>query len=95
MKVKKTIKGTLVASAVAGLFACAGSGSSGAEATAAPAASTDTVVHCAGINACKGHAACAGAENACKAQNECKGKGWVEAPSAADCEAKGGTVVTM
>ncbi len=49
-------------------------------------------VKCSGINECKAKSSCSGADHACKGQNECKGKGWVEA-SAADCTAKGGTVV--
>jgi hypothetical protein len=83
-------KGTLIAAAVAGLFGCASTSSSGS-APASPG-TTAQVVQCAGINGCKGHGSCAGAENACKAQNSCKGKGWVETTSE-DCQAKGGSVV--
>lgn len=80
-----TIKGALVASAVAGLFAAA----------------TPAVVHakdagkvkCSGINDCKGKGACKSATSSCKGMNDCKGKGWVES-SSKDCTAKKGTVVT-
>jgi len=49
-------------------------------------------VQCAGINACKGQGACAGAHNGCAGKNACKGQGLTKT-SAADCKAKGGTVV--
>jgi len=49
-------------------------------------------VQCAGINACKGQGACAGAHNGCAGKNACKGQG-VTKTGAADCKAKGGTVV--
>ena len=75
-----TTKGTLIAAAVAGLFAA------GAPAMASAA---DTAVHCQGVNACKGKGGCKGADNSCKGQNGCKGKGWVEM-SEKDCNAKGG-----
>jgi len=80
-----TVKGAIVASAVAGLFAAA----------------TPAVVHakgggkvkCAGINDCKGKGACKSATSSCKGMNDCKGKGWIDA-SAKECTAKKGTVVT-
>jgi hypothetical protein len=73
-------KGTLIAAAVAGLFA-----------TGAPfaASAADSTVHCQGVNACKGKGGCKSADNSCKGQNGCKGKGWVEM-SEKDCKAKGG-----
>ena len=52
-----------------------------------------TTVKCAGINACKGQSKCKTAESACAGQNSCKGKGWLVVPSAAECTAKGGTVI--
>ena len=75
-----TMKGTLIAAAVAGLFA-----------TGAPlaASAADTTVHCQGVNACKGKGSCKGADNSCKGQNGCKGKGWV-GMTEKDCKAKGG-----
>ena len=71
-----TVKGAIVASAVAGLFAAA----------------TPAVVHakdagkvkCSGINDCKGKGACKSATSSCKGMNDCKGKGWVES-SAKEC----------
>jgi len=77
-----TTKGTLIAAAVAGLFA-----------SAAPlaVAAADTTVHCQGVNACKGKGGCKGADNSCKGQNGCKGKGFVEMTEK-DCKTKGGTV---
>lgn len=48
-------------------------------------------VLCEGINACKGQGACGG-PNGCGGQNECKGHGRTKT-TAADCKAKGGTVV--
>jgi len=78
-----TVKGAIVASAVAGFFA-----------TAMPAVvhAKDTgKVKCSGINDCKGKGACKSATSSCKGMNDCKGKGWVEA-SDKECKAKKGTV---
>jgi hypothetical protein len=80
-----TIKGAVIASAVAGLFAAA----------------TPAVVHakgggkvkCSGINDCKGKGACKSATSSCKSMNDCKGKGWIEV-SDKECTKKKGTVVT-
>jgi hypothetical protein len=83
-------KGILIATTVAGLVGCATSGGSSA---GGATTKTGEPVQCSGINACKGQGSCHGNENACKAKNDCKGKGWVEAPSAEDCTAKGGTVI--
>ena len=80
-----TVKGAIVASAVAGLFAAA---------TPAVAHAKDTAkVKCSGINSCKGKGECKSATSSCKGMNDCKGKGWIEA-SAKECKAKKGTVVT-
>jgi len=64
-----------------------------AEKAAAPDATKVAEVKCSGINSCKGTGACGSATNACAGQNSCKGKGWIKA-SKADCEAKGGKVIT-
>jgi hypothetical protein len=86
----KTIKGALLTSAVAALFA------------ASPALAQDKgkaqksapkVVHCGGINECKGKGACAGADNACKSENSCKGKGYLETKTEKECLDKGGKVL--
>jgi hypothetical protein len=84
------IKGSLIATAVAGMFGCASQETPKAEMPAA-AASSETV-HCGGVNECKGQGKCHSADHGCAGQNECKGKGWIEL-SATDCAAKGGTVV--
>lgn len=76
-----------LATAAAALFAV----------TAVPAAqaaeSGSSPVKCYGINACKGQTKCKTAENACAGQNVCKGHGWLLAPSASACTAKGGKVI--
>jgi hypothetical protein len=86
-----------LAMTVASLFA-AGCGKSGEEAPPATAATETAVaaddgVKCLGINECKAQGQCAVPDgHSCAGQNECKGKGWIKA-SAADCTAKGGTVL--
>jgi hypothetical protein len=82
----KTSKGTLVAAAVAGLFAAS------APIAALAGAGGDGKVHCAGVNDCKGKGGCKSADNACKGKNGCAGKGWMEM-SEKDCMAKKGKVV--
>jgi hypothetical protein len=89
--IKETIKGALIATAVASLFA-AGPASAGEKHKGKAKEAEKTVVQCAGVNECKGKGNCSGASNSCASQNECKGKGWVEL-SAKDCKAKGGTEV--
>jgi uncharacterized membrane protein len=83
-------KSTLVASAVASLFAFGAYAADKAPAKDGKAAAAS--VKCTGVNECKGKGACAGAGNACAGKNECKGKGVTTLPEA-DCKAKGGTVV--
>jgi hypothetical protein len=78
-----TVKGALVAAAVAGMFPAA-------TATVANAKGGGKV-HCAGVNDCGGKGGCKSATNDCKGKNGCKGKGWVSM-SEKDCTAKGGTV---
>jgi hypothetical protein len=60
---------------------------------AASTASAADGVKCSGINSCKGTSACKTASSSCKGQNSCKGMGWSEAPTAAECAAKGGKVI--
>lgn len=83
-------KGTLIAGAVAGMFAM------GAFAADPAPAAKDTKeaakVKCVGLNECKGKGACGGAGNDCAGKNACKGKG-VTPMTEADCKAKKGTVV--
>lgn len=86
----KSIKGLVVASAVASMFsltALAGD----------KAAKKDTKVsakvRCEGVNECKAKGECGGANgNACAGTNECKGKGWIQIAEK-DCKAKGGKVL--
>jgi uncharacterized membrane protein len=82
------MKGALIASAVAGLFA-----SGTAVAADAPAASTK--VKCLGINSCKAQGLCSapGLTHSCAGKNECKGKGWIYAANADECTTKGGHLV--
>jgi hypothetical protein len=84
---KGTIKGALIAGAVAGLFA-----SGAAVAKDAKPKEAAKIVKCGGVNECKGKGACAGADNSCKSHNECKGKGWTETTEK-DCKDKGGRVM--
>ena len=86
---KTSMKGAVIAAAVAGIFS-ARVALAGDEGGAAKGAA-EAKVHCQGINACKGHGECGGAGHDCAGKNECKGKGWISA-TAADCKAKGGTV---
>ena len=80
-------KGAMIASAVAGMFAC-----TTPKSASTPGAMASDTIHCGGVNSCKGQGSCAGNDNACKSQNSCKGKGWVDT-SAADCQTKGGKVL--
>ena len=80
-----SIKGTMIAAAVAGLFA------TGAVGVASAKAAGDEVV-CDGINACKGQGSCKGAGHACAGQNGCKGQGHTKT-SKENCLSKGGKVV--
>jgi hypothetical protein len=83
---KTSVKGAVIAAAVAGIFTARL-----ALADEAGKGAAEAKVHCQGINACKGHGECGGASHDCAGKNECKGKGWVSA-SEADCKAKGGTI---
>ena len=62
-----TTKGTLVATAVAGLFL-----SASPMVTSAKAAGK---IHCQGVNACKGKGGCKTGDGGCAGKNSCKGKG--------------------
>jgi hypothetical protein len=84
--VNNSVRGALIASAVAGLLL-------GGQAFAAePAGSGEAAkVKCVGGNECKAKSACGTADSSCAGQNSCKGKGWIMT-SEADCKAKGGKV---
>jgi hypothetical protein len=79
------MKGALIATAVASLFAARV-----ALADQQDEGKKEAKVHCSGVNECKGKAACSTAEHTCAGQNACKGKGWISL-SAEECKAKGGT----
>ncbi len=81
-----TFKGSLIASAVAGLFAIAA-----APAFAGEEKDTDQV-KCGGINSCKGSGSCGGADHGCAGKNACKGQGWTKT-SRKECKDKGGKVI--
>ena len=93
----KTLSGFALASVAATLVlaGCGGNTSTSAKAdkTSTPEAAKVAQVKCSGINSCKGKGACASATNSCAGQNSCKGKGWIKATKA-DCDAKGGKVIT-
>ena len=78
-----SIKGTMIAAAVAGLFAAGASGTASAK--------KGEEVVCDGINACKGQSSCKGAGHACAGQNGCKGQGHTKTTKE-ECMAKGGKV---
>jgi hypothetical protein len=88
--IKEFVKGAIIASAAAGLFASTGCG--GEETINSQLGSA--TVKCQGINDCKGHGGCASTgDNDCQGLNECKGKGWLET-TRDDCTSKGGTEVS-
>ncbi len=80
-----SVKGTVVAALVAGMFA-------GAAPLVARADAKGGKVKCEGGNACKGKSACKTAANGCAGQNGCKGKGWVETKDEGECKKMGGKV---
>jgi hypothetical protein len=85
---KNTLKGAVIASAVASLFAA------GAYAGDAKDAKADKGIKCSGINSCKGTGSCGGADHGCAGKNSCKGTGWSYTKTEKDCTDKGGKVVT-
>jgi hypothetical protein len=88
----KKMKGALIATAVASLFA--GSAFAGDKATKAPAKDDKAAakVSCEGVNECKAKGECGNAEHECGGQNACKGKGWISLTEK-ECKAKGGKVL--
>ena len=84
-------KGTVIAGAVASMFAM---GAFAADPPAAAAKDTKEAakVKCVGLNECKGKGACGGAGNACAGKNECKAKG-ITPVTEADCKTRKGTIV--
>jgi hypothetical protein len=97
MRTASKLSGVALASAAATLL-LAGCGGKSETTKAAPEAAPEAAakvatIKCSGINSCKGTGACASATHACAGQNSCKGQGWVKATKA-DCDTKGGKVVT-
>lgn len=91
-----SVKGMLIASAVAGLVACGGAPAVPAApgAGALPSApGTAGTVKCTGLNECKAKGACGQADHACAGKNECKGKGITLVGTADDCTGKNGKVL--
>jgi len=97
MRTASKLSGMALASAAATLLlaGCGGkSETTKVEKEAMPEATTKVAtIKCSGINSCKGTGACASATHACAGQNSCKGQGWVKATKA-DCDTKGGKIVT-
>ena len=81
-----SIKGTMIAAAVAGLFATGVSG------FASAGEKKGEEVTCSGINACKGQGSCHGGGHACAGKNGCKGQGNTKTSSKEECLSKGGKV---
>ena len=89
-----SVKGMLIASAVAGLVACGGADKNAASPGAAtPSAAGTGTVKCTGLNECKAKGACGQADHACAGKNECKGKGITLVGTAEDCTGKSGKVL--
>ena len=84
---KGSLKGAVIASAVASLFAAGG-----AMAAGHAKKETTKLVKCEGGNACAGKSGCATAKSSCAGMNSCKGQGWTMEKTAKDCTAKGGKV---
>lgn len=87
----RSMKGFMIASAVASMFA-----SSALAGDKAPKkdAKADDKVACTGVNECKAKGECSGPGHGCAGSNDCKGKGWVTL-AAKDCKAKGGKVLDL
>ena len=97
MRTASKLSGVALASAAATLL-LAGCGGKSETAKVDKEAMPETAakvatIKCSGINSCKGTGACASATHACAGQNSCKGQGWVKATKA-DCDSKGGKVIT-
>lgn len=88
---KDTLRGAVIASAVAGLFA----GAAGCKQEAkTQKEGGGAAVKCTGINECKGKGECNSASNSCSGQNACKGQGWLQVPEK-ECKDKGGSVLAQ
>ncbi|RZA26848.1 MAG: hypothetical protein EOP10_02240 [Proteobacteria bacterium] len=83
---KERAFGSVVASAVAGLFVMS---AAHAQDAAAPAAGDKPAAYCQN-NSCKGKSACGAHGSSDKGKNSCKGHGFLEAKDAAECKKAGG-----
>jgi hypothetical protein len=83
------LRGAMIATAVAGLFACAHN----EPRPAAPSGDVSATVRCLGVNSCKGQGECKTATHPCGKHTPCKGQGWVTLPSADECASRGGKVI--
>jgi hypothetical protein len=87
---ENSIKGAVVASAVASLLVgCLFSHDNKGAATPPTAGDQAAKIKCVGVNECKGKGQCAQSDHACGGKNECKGKGMTMTDTA-DCTSKGG-----
>ncbi len=85
------VKGALIATAVAGLFAvsaCGGSTDNNSNNTNNNTNSSSKTFKCEGGNACSAQGKCEGAGHDCAGKNECKGKGWIYTADQAECDAE-------
>ena len=94
MNSNSTLRGALIASAVAGMLACAASSQQGnGQAASLSAADDEGSFKCGGINECKGTGSCASASNECSGHNSCRSKGWLKTSSERECLRKGGKLI--
>jgi len=89
METTNVIKGTMIATAVAGLFACA----SNTPKAETPSGTASVAVKCQGVNPCRGKGECSGAGHQCGKHTPCKGQGWLTVANADECLGLGGTVL--
>lgn len=84
------VKGALVATAVAGMFAftaCGGSTDNNTNSNTNANTNSDTKsFKCEGGNTCEGNGACNGEGHDCAGKNKCKGQGWVNTADEAACK---------
>ena len=88
MKLSTTVKGAMIASAVAAMFSACATTQAGKSDSMSGA-----MVKCGGVNSCKGQGNCKAVSNSCKGQNGCKGQGWIPTGTEKDCTDKGGNIV--
>jgi hypothetical protein len=79
-----TVKGAIIASAVAGMFAAA--------VPAVANAKGEAKVKCMGVNSCKTKGECGTKDHSCAGQNACQGKGWISVTEK-ECKDKKGTIL--